>query len=119
MSDNRKIRFRGEELGVLSIDRLYRMASRREVDHTAEFWSDREQAWRPLTGIIFDLYPPRTDDMKAAGIKKVEVLGGGRGDCPACRAIRGKTYPIDDAPTLPPPDCTCVPWCRSLVIAKQ
>jgi hypothetical protein len=119
MSDKRKIRFQNEELGELSIDRLYRMASRGDIDHTAEFWSDREQAWRPLAGIIFDMSPSNTDSMISAGITKVEVLGSGSGDCPACTALQGKIYPIDSVPTLPPSDCTCVPWCRSILIAKE
>ena len=53
MSDNRKIRFQGEELGSYSIDQLYRMAMRGDIDHTAEFWSERESSWRPLEHFLF------------------------------------------------------------------
>ena len=119
MSEERKIRFGGEELGPLTIDRLYRMALRGDVNHTAKFWSDREQAWLPLVGIMFDIEPSRIDDMKSAGITKVQVSGSGSEDCPACKALEGKIYSINDIPTLPPPNCTCVPWCRSMVIATQ
>lgn len=30
-----------------------------------------------------------------------------------------KAYPIDEASTLPPKDCTCVPWCRSIVTVDE
>jgi hypothetical protein len=119
MSDQRKFRFQGQELGIFPIDRLYRMASRGEINHTAEFWSERENSWRPLAGIIFDLDPPNTNNMKSAGIAKVKILGSGSHDCPACRALGKKVYLIDDVPTLPPANCTCVPWCRSIVIAQN
>lgn len=119
MSDKRKIRFQGEELGELSIDRLYRMASRGDIDHTAEFWSEQAQDWRGLAGIIFDLQPPSLDDMRAAGIAKVEILGSGSNDCPFCLALQERDFPIDAVPTLPPQGCTCVPWCRCTEIAKQ
>ena len=119
MSDTRKIRFQGEDLGTHSVDRLYRMASRGDIDHTAEFWSEGERAWRPLAGIIFDIEPGRTEDMKAAGITKVKILGSGSDDCPACKALEGRVYPIDDIPTLPPAHCTCNPWCRSIAIATE
>lgn len=119
MSDKRKIRFQGEDLGELSIDRLYRMASRGDIDHTAEFWSEQAQDWRGLAGIIFDLQPSRLDDMRAAGITKVEILGSGSDDCPICTALQGRDFSIDDVPTLPPSGCTCIPWCRCTEIAKQ
>jgi hypothetical protein len=118
MSDKRKIRFQGEELGELSIDRLCRMASRGELDHTAEFWSDQSQKWRGLAGILFDLQPSRLDEMRGAGIKMVEILGSGTDDCPECLALHGRDFPIEDAPILPPSGCTCVPWCRCVEIAK-
>ena len=117
MSDERKIRFEGQELGTLSINQLYRMATRGDINYTAEFWSEREHDWRLLAGIMFDIEPLHTDDMKSAGITNVQLLGSGPDDCPACKALQGKTYLIDDIPVLPPANCTCVPWCRSTVIA--
>jgi len=120
MPHKRRVRFQGNDVGSYSVDRLYRMATHGEIDHTAEFWSEREQAWRPLAGIIFDFYPSRLDEMKAAGITKVEVIGSGwDNECPACRALFRREYDIADAPALPPKNCTCVPWCRCGVIAKR
>ncbi len=119
MSDKRNIRFRGEELGEFSIDKLYRMASRGDIDHAAEFWSQQAHDWLPLAGIIFDLNPSSLDDLKSAGITRVEILGSGMDDCPACEAIQGRDYPITEVPTLPPPGCTCAPWCRCTEIAKE
>jgi len=118
MKDARKIWFQDKELGEYSIDQLYRMATRKEIDRTAFFWSEKESAWRPLAGIIFDMQPSSVEAMKAAGIKKVQILGSGFKDCPACRGLQKKSYPIDEVPALPPTDCTCVPWCRCDVIAK-
>jgi len=119
MSDERKIRFKNQELGILSIDRLYRMAANGKIDHTAEFWSNTKKAWRPLSGIIFDIEPSRIDEMRSAGITKVEVIGSGVDACLACKALEGRAYAIDQVPILPPTNCTCVPWCRSVVVAKQ
>jgi hypothetical protein len=119
MSDNRKIRFQGEEMGSHSIRDLYRMATRGEINHTAEFWSEQEQSWRPLAGIIFDFSPPRLDDMRRAGITKVKILGSGSDDCRVCTALQKRVYGIDEVPTLPPADCTCVPWCRCVEIAVE
>ena len=73
--------------------------------------------WRPLAGIICDLQPPRIPEMKAAGITKVKILCSGGDDCPMCSALVGKTYSIDEVPTVPPDGCTCIPWCRCIEIA--
>jgi hypothetical protein len=117
MSDNRKIRFQGKDLGSHSIRALDRMATRGEINHTAEFWSETEQAWCPLAGIIFDFSPPRLDDMRSAGITKVRILGSGSEDCPACAALQEIVYAIEEVPKLPLAACTCVPWCRCVEIA--
>lgn len=116
MNDTRKIRFEGTELGLLNLDQLYRMALDGEIDHGAEFWSVRQKAWRPLVCIMSDFEPSRLGEMRAAGIKRVRVLGPGE-VCPVCTAICASEYPIDQAPSLPPPDCTCEPWCRCVIIA--
>jgi len=119
MGDKRKIRFQGEELGEFALGKLYRMATRGDIDHTAEFWSEQAQEWRGLVGILFDFEPSKLDSIREAGITKVEILGSGSDDCPACLALQAQDYPIDLVPKLPPPDCTCVPWCRCMEVAKQ
>ncbi len=122
MSDERRIRVRGEELGAIDLEDLYEMAMSGEIDHTAEFWSLRQKRWCPLAGIIEDLETSVTASkalaqMSEAGITRAKIVGSGTGDdCPACRALAG-VYPIDQVPTPPPADCTCVPWCRCLVQA--
>jgi hypothetical protein len=110
--ENRKIRSDGKELGIFSIDQLYRMAMRGDINHTSEFWCERQSAWLPLAGIIIDMYPSRLDQMRDTGFKKVKILGSNSDDCPACLDLQKNAYPIDEAPTLPPKDCTCIPWCR-------
>jgi GYF domain 2 len=119
VSDKRKVRFEGVELGPLSLDRLYRMVTRGEIGTTAEFWSDRQKQWLPLAGILVDIEPSRIGDMKSAGIRKVKILGSGPDDCPACMAIQEKVYPVDQVPILPPADCACNPWCRCVEIATE
>lgn len=54
-------------------------------------------------------------------IEKVEVLDSGNGDdCPACMKLVAKgPVPIAEAPSLPPAACTCVPWCRCVMIATE
>lgn len=118
MSENRKIRFRGEEIGILSIKKIDRMATRGELDHAADFWSERALEWMPLEGIIFDLQPSNLDDLKSSGITRVEIIGSGMNDCPVCEAIQGRDYPIAEVPMLPHPGCMCVPWSRCTEIAK-
>ena len=116
MNENRKIRFQGKDLGSHSIRDLDRMDARGKINHTAEFWSETDHAWRPLAGIIFEFSPPRLDDMRSAGVTKVEIRGS-CSDCPTCTALQKIVYAIDAVPKLPPADCTCVPWCRCVEIA--
>jgi hypothetical protein len=120
MSERRKIRFEGEELGTFSIQQVMRMAERDEINHTAEYWSEKGNEWRTLPSFIsdFDDVPDRLEQMKDAGIERIEILGGDENDCTACRSLQGKSIAIANAPSLPPADCTCVPWCRCTVIAK-
>jgi hypothetical protein len=118
-NDERKIRFQGREIGSYTLDELYRMATSGKIDHTAEFWSKRQRAWCPLAGLTFDFQPPRSASIRSAGVEKGKILGSGSQDCPACSAIAGKVYPIDQVPTLPPTDCTCIPWCRCIEIATR
>ena len=119
MNDDRKIRIQGKDLGTFSIDQLYRMAMEGEINHTAKYWSGKKSAWRPLAGIVVDMYPSRLDQMRRSGFTKVKFLGCKSEDCPACMALQERAYPIDEAPKLPPTDCTCVPWCRCVEIADE
>ncbi len=125
MSDKRKIRFEGNEEGPYSIDKLYRMAMRGDFDHTAVFFSEKQNQWLPIAGIIEDLETTvttheRLKQMKEAGIEKVEFLpGDAKTDCASCRAIAKKIHPIDDVPKVPPDDCKCIPWCRLCMVAHR
>jgi hypothetical protein len=121
MGEERKIRFKGEELGTFSIRQVMRMTETGEINHTAEYWSEKGQKWRLLPSFIWDFYdgPDRLSQMQSSGITKTKVLGVDASDCPACMALQKKTYSIEKMPTLPPTDCTCVPWCRCTVIAIE
>jgi len=118
MSDHREIRFEGRELGVLTIGRIQHMMERGDLDHTAEFWSVTQKQWCPVAGIMFDIDPLRTEELRQAHIRKVQIVGTSE-DCPACQELAGKSYGIDEIPELPPRDCVCLPWCRSNVVAVE
>jgi hypothetical protein len=120
MSEERRIRFEGEELGEFSIRQVMRMAEKKEIDHTAEYWSEKGKEWRRLPSFImdFDDQPDRVEQMKAARVETTEIFGVDASDCPGCKALQGKAYPVEQTPALPPLDCTCVPWCRCIAIAK-
>jgi hypothetical protein len=123
MSDERRIRFAGEELGTFKFDALYRARMRGDFDHTAEFFSERKSQWLPLPGLLEDLettvtMAERVRQMKEVGITKVKLLPGGtKGDCAVCRGLAKKVYPIDHLPTVPPEGCTCKPWCSLVALA--
>lgn len=101
--------------GPFTVQQLYRMVDRKEIDDHTLFWSDWRQQWIPLVYLLHDIYPERLDRMREAGIKRVIVIGYGSGweerNCNACRKLIGRIYLIDAAPIIPPEDCTCSPWC--------
>ena len=125
MSDERKIRFNGEEFGPFTIDALHRQVMKGKFDHTAEFFSELKNQWLPLAGIGNDFDPNTTTEerlrqMKRAGIKRVELLGSpNKGECGFCKELATKIYPIDEVPTIPPANCSCVPWCFLLPLAHR
>lgn len=123
MSEKRRIKFNGEDLGEIAFQKLYRMRMRGDIDHTAEFLSAKTNCWLPLAGILEDLDTSITNDervrqIKECGIMTVSLLGSGSdGDCPICKALV-KKYPVDGVPTIPPENCSCNPWCALTVIAE-
>ena len=104
--------------GPYSVPALFKMATAGEIGVSTLFWSESKQEWLPLPGLLFDVEPPRLQQMIAAGIERVEVLGTGS-DCEACAALVNKVYPITDAPLLPPTGCLCMPWCRLVLTATD
>jgi len=119
MSDKRKVLSGSQEIGLFSLDRLHRMATRGDLNAPREFWSEKKESWLPLSGIMFDIEPSRISEMRGAGIQKVSVLGVDSSDCPACTALQRNVFSIDAVPELPPAACSCVPWCRLVVVATQ
>lgn len=118
MSDKRYLKLEGKKAGPFSLRQIMRMTELGEADYTTEFWARSTKSWQPLSKMLWDFEPCRVDEMKEAGITKVEVLGTGTGqDCPACLELQGRVFHIDDKPELPPPNCTCLPWCRSMFVA--
>ncbi len=115
-----RIRFENEELGSFTLAQLMRMNKRGEFDFHAEYWSSKVEGWRRIAGIMNEEYPPRLLEMKEAGIECVEIsLSGNGDDCPSCTALSEKVYPIDEVPEVPPWDCSCEPWCRCIIVARQ
>jgi hypothetical protein len=121
--DTRWIRKDEQRKGPFTVQQLYRMVNRGEIDNQTLFWSERRQHWLRLVRLLDDLYPTseNLDQMRQAGIKRVKVIGRGPGwedrTCDACRKLIDRTFPIDAAPELPPEGCNCTPWCGSLIIA--
>lgn len=122
MSDKRKIRFEGVEEGPFNLQKIMRMRERGELGNAAEFWSLRDKAWKPIVAMMtdFEVYDDdRMRSMREAGIKRVRVLPSGSDDCAVCAALADKIFAINEAPTFPPEGCTCVPWCRSILLAQS
>ena len=61
----------------------------------------------------------RLQEMAGEGVKEVQVLCATDHECPVCTALDGKTFPIDEAPQLPPPTCSCVPHCTCILTAIE
>lgn len=119
-SDRRYIFIENEIAGPYSLQKLMRMAQHGEINHRTLFWSERETHWLELYGILFDYHPNRIESMVEAGIEYIEVIGSGVGDdCLTCKSLHGVVFPIGEIPKLPPDDCSCIPWCRSLYIASE
>lgn len=120
MSEERKIRFRGTERGSYTIARLHDAVTSGELNHTAEFFSERKQKWLPVPGIMEDFFPSeeRLLQLRDKGITKVKMLESGtQGECPLCKKIGNRAYLIDQVPVIPPEGCQCIPWCGLSVVS--
>lgn len=117
-SEQRKIRANGKELGEIPLRRLFTLRTRGELENPVEFYSDTKQSWLPIAGIMEDIEPSsRLRDMRETGIEYVSILDSGTGeDCRACKALCRKKYSIAEVPPIPPADCSCVPWCRCVIV---
>ncbi len=108
--------------GPFTVQQLYRMAQRGEIDNHTLFWSERSKKWLPLPNLLRDIYPDddKLKQMRDCGIDRIKVIGSGWDDeCDSCRKLIERTFSIDAAPELPPQGCTCIPWCRCLHIAIE
>lgn len=118
MSDERLVRCGGMEEGPFNLQKIMRMRMRGELGAETEFWSERDKKWKPIAEIMTEVDAERLRDMREVGILHVAFAGNDE-DCLACQALMNKTFPIDEAPTLPPAGCTCVPWCRLIPVATR
>jgi hypothetical protein len=124
MSDeeSRRIRFNGRELGEYSIARLTCERLSGKVDQTTEFFSPRRQQWFRLVEILEDLCPTGQilKEMQSAGVEEVTLLSSEeKGECSSCKRLENRIYAIDNVPTIPPADCSCVPWCCLVPLAHH
>jgi hypothetical protein len=122
-ADKRKVRFEGLEFEAVGLARIMKMIKEYGSESPGEFWSERDQAWKPMAGIMNDFSPShseRLDSARRAGIQWVSVLNSGQpGECDACASLAGKRYPISEVPDLPPASCSCSPWCHCVTISVQ
>jgi hypothetical protein len=96
------------------------MAESGEIGPTTLFWSEWKAEWLPLKGLMFDIDEPsdRLADFIDSGISHVQILGSGHDtECAACAGLAERFFRAEVAPTLPPEECTCIPWCRCIYIA--
>lgn len=57
----------------------------------------------------------RLREMTTGGVSEVQVICATDHECPACAALDGKIFPVDDAPVLPPEKCSCIPHCTCIL----
>lgn len=124
MSDeeSRRIRFNGRELGEYSIARLNCERLSGKVDQTAEFFSPRRQQWFRLVEILEDLCPTEQilKEMQSAGVEEVRLISSEKkGECSSCKHLENRIYSIDNVPSIPPADCSCIPWCSLVPFAHH
>jgi len=72
----------------------------------------RERA--PQNMIMEGKNKQRLREMRAAGITEIRVTTEGDG-CPVCRTFLNRIMPISVAPQVPPPGCTCEPYCLCVI----
>lgn len=120
MNEARYIAVDGQPSGPFELWQLQRMSEDREISPNTLFWSDMRQEWRPLTAILFDIYPQDHSDIDQSIFKTVEVLGTGRDtECDTCKDLAGQTFPSNQIPELPPHNCQCIPWCMCDIVVSE
>lgn len=108
------------EMEPVTLEEISAAAEEGEYDASALYWSDKFEKWMPVTGILNEEGENPLESMKGTSLKKVMILGSGTGqDCPACSALDGRKFPVEEAPSLPPAECTCIPWCRSVLVPAE
>ena len=120
MEDRRWIWRSASHKERFTVPQLYRLVKHREIGNLTPFWSERRRQWLPLIHLLHDIFPDsdRLARMRESGIKYVKIIdSGATDDCDACRKLTGRIYSIDATPVLPPPECTCNPWCGCVITA--
>lgn len=59
----------------------------------------------------------RLQEMVGEGVHEVQVLCATDHECPACAALDGVAFSVEDAPELPPAKCSCIPHCTCILTA--
>lgn len=59
----------------------------------------------------------RLQEMMNEGVHEVQVVCATDYECPACAALDGRTFSIENAPELPPAKCSCIPHCTCILTA--
>jgi hypothetical protein len=63
----------------------------------------------------------RIKEIATKGEGLIQILGSSDQDCPACSALDGQTFKAAQVPTIPPENCSCLPYCTCVttVITKK
>jgi hypothetical protein len=72
MSDKRKVRFEGVEEGPFDLQKIMRMRERGELGNTAEFWSLRDKAWKPIVAMMTDFEVYDDDRLRCVKLESSE-----------------------------------------------
>ena len=109
-----------EQTGPFPLKELLILSQNGEVDRNTMYFEPATNDWRPLGQLYHEQKAERLAYLRDSGMGAVQIAGGGLDDeCPVCRALLDKIFPIAEAPVLPPENCTCEPWCKAVYIASR
>jgi len=109
-----------EQTGPFPAREILDMCRNGQVNRSTMYFEPSIDDWRPLAQLFNEQKSERLAYLRGAGMGAVQIAGGGQDDeCPTCRALLDQVFPIAEAPSIPPENCTCEPWCKAVYIASR
>lgn len=112
-----------ETIGPLTESQVINLFRRKDHDgYTGDSFYRRDgmEGWHSLRAFAQCEFgdPEQLANMQRVGIEYIEWLSARHDDeCPACKALEGKVFPINEPPPMPPVDCRCELWCKCILVA--